>query len=50
MNFHDFQSMFISVHICKFHDEYNFNFLRVREKPQKNLDETQNDNLDESQT
>ena len=38
--------MFISVHICKFVDDFNFNFLKVKEKPPRVLGE--NEDLDES--
>jgi hypothetical protein len=40
--------MFISVHICKYVDDYNFNFLKVREKPMVDLNKTQDGDLDES--
>jgi hypothetical protein len=42
--------MFISVHICKYVDKYNFNFLKVKEKRPRNPDEVipEPDDLDES--
>lgn len=40
--------MFISVHICKYVDSHNFNFLKVKEKaPRDQINEIDN-NLDDS--